>query len=202
MCGDRVRVTMDAETRFATLFAEAYPALQRYARYRGLRGADADDLVAETLTVAWRRLDDVPDDDPIPWLFAVARNLWRNDRRRDGRRRRIAAELPLDIGGPEPARAAAPPDEPDDLAASRIGRALATLPDTDQEVLRLIVWDGLTAAQAGVVLGCRAGAVRVRLHRARARLARALEPEETPAPPATGPGHAHPDKEKVDELHP
>lgn len=187
---------MDAETRFATLFAEAYPALQRYARYRGLRGADADDLVAETLTVAWRRLDDVPDDDPIPWLFAVARNLWRNDRRRDGRRRRIAAELLAD--GRDRAIDAAPPDEPVSLVATRIGRALASLPDSDQEVLRLVVWDGLTAAQAGVVLGCRPGAVRVRLHRARNRLARALDAAETPPPATTGPGHEDPDEETVD----
>jgi RNA polymerase sigma factor (sigma-70 family) len=187
---------MDAETRFATLFAEAYPALQRYARYRGLRGADAEDLVAETLTVAWRRLDDVPSDDPVPWLFAVARNLWRNDRRRDGRRQRIVAEMPIDMAdnGVE----AALPDEPASLTASRIGRALASLPDADQEVLRLVVWDGLTAARAGVVLGCRAGAVRVRLHRARIRLARVLDAAEMPTPPATEPGHDDPDKETVD----
>ena len=60
------------------------------------------------------------------------------------------------------------------------------------------MWDGLTADQAGVVLGCRAGAVRVRLHRARNRLATALEAAETPQPPATGPGHEDPDKETVD----
>jgi RNA polymerase sigma-70 factor (ECF subfamily) len=159
---------MDAETRFNALFAVAYPALQRYARYRGLRGADADDLVADTLAIAWRRLAEVPEEDPIPWLFAVARNLWRNDRRRDGRRRRLVRGLPID----------APPAPPDDLASlgeARILRALATLSDADQEVLRLMVWEDLSTEQAGVVLGCRTGTVRVRLHRARTRLAEALE---------------------------
>jgi RNA polymerase sigma-70 factor, ECF subfamily len=163
---------MDADTRFATLFAETYPALQRYARYRGLRGADADDLVAETLTVAWRRLDDVPADDPLPWLFAVARNLWRNDRRRDGRRRRIAAELLIDLAGAT--GEAAPPDEPASLAATRIGRALARLPEADQEVLRLVVWDGLTA---------RPGRRRPRLPRRRGPGAAAPRPQ----PPGHGP---------------
>ena len=33
-------------------------------------------MVAETFLVAWRRLDDVPEDDPVPWLLAVARNVW------------------------------------------------------------------------------------------------------------------------------
>jgi RNA polymerase sigma-70 factor (ECF subfamily) len=177
---------MDAETRFNALFAAAYPALQRYARYRGLRGADADDLVAETLAVAWRRLDHVPAEDPIPWLFAVARNLWRNDRRRVGRRRRLARNLPIEAP-------TAAPDDLADLGATRIHRALASLPGGDQEVLRLVVWDGLTAEQAGVALGCRAGAARVRLHRARARLAAALDDAEAPAPAATR--HGRPNAE-------
>ena len=77
---------MDTEARFRKLFDEAYPALRRYAHHRGLSGADADDLVADVLGVAWRRLDDVPADDAIPWLLAVARNHWRN-RLRAGRRR-------------------------------------------------------------------------------------------------------------------
>src|SRR5690242_21919206 len=33
---------------------------------------DAEDLVAHTLEIAWRRTDDVPADDPMPWLYAVA----------------------------------------------------------------------------------------------------------------------------------
>lgn len=35
--------------RFRRLFDGVCPALRRYARYRGLRGADADDLVADVL---------------------------------------------------------------------------------------------------------------------------------------------------------
>lgn len=190
---------MDAETRYNALFAEAYPTLQRYARYRGLRGDDAEDLVAETLTVAWRRLADVPVDEPIPWLVAVARNLWRNDRRRDGRRRRLAVGLPV-------AAAALPADEVAGTSQSVVLRAMAGLSEVDQEVLRLVVWEGFSAAQAGVVLGCSAGAVRVRLHRARTRLAEALEGAgvvvgvgETCASLATGPGHENTAKETADE---
>src|ERR687898_3426352 len=44
----------------------------------------------------------------------------------------------------------------------------------DQEILRLVAWDGLAPAQAGMVLGCSPGAARVRLHRARRRLAQEL----------------------------
>ena len=53
----------DSEGRFRVVFESTYSALARYARHRGLSGADADDLVAGTYEVAWRRLDAVPTDD-------------------------------------------------------------------------------------------------------------------------------------------
>src|SRR4029077_20093450 len=96
---------MDAEPRFRALFTDAYPVLRRYARYRGLLGPDADDLVAEVLTIAWRRLDDVPVDDPLPWLFATARNVWRNGLRSARRRNALVLRLPP----PEPQNAPADP---------------------------------------------------------------------------------------------
>jgi RNA polymerase sigma factor (sigma-70 family) len=153
---------VDAESRFRALFNVAYPALRRYARNRGLTGADAEDLVAGTLEVAWRRLDDVPADDPMPWLYVVARNLLRNKTRKDTRRGEILARTPPPVP---------PPTDPADLAPNELRTALAALSEDDQEVLRLIAWDGLTPAQAAVVLGCSAIAVRSRLHRARNRLA-------------------------------
>jgi RNA polymerase sigma-70 factor (ECF subfamily) len=55
--------------------------------------------------------------------------------------------------------------------------ALARLPEAECEALTLIVWEGLTPQQAAVALGCSAVAVRVRLHRARRRLAREFEQE-------------------------
>jgi RNA polymerase sigma-70 factor (ECF subfamily) len=158
---------VDAETRFRALFETTYPALHRYAFHRGLSGADADDLVADVLTVAWRRLEDVPRDDPIPWLFAVARNLWRNRLRAGRRDERLLQRLP-------PAQVQGPPGDPSDGRPGRLRAALAALPEDDQELLRLVAWDGLAPVQIAVVLGCSAGAARVRIHRARTRLAAAL----------------------------
>jgi RNA polymerase sigma-70 factor (ECF subfamily) len=158
---------MDAESRFRALFVDAYPALRGYARNRGLTGADADDLVAEVLTIAWRRLDDVPRDDPRPWLFATARNVWRNGIRSDRRRGDLVRRLPP----PEPQ---APPNEPAEHSHADIRIALATLNDDDQEILRLVAWDGLTTRQLASALGCKESAARVRLHRARQRFAAGL----------------------------
>jgi RNA polymerase sigma-70 factor (ECF subfamily) len=154
---------VNADDRFRALFVEAYPALQRYAHHRGLAGADADDLVAEVFAIAWRRLDDVPADDPVPWLFAAARNVWRNGLRSRHRRSALLGRLPRPA--PEP-----PPPEP----PGRVRAALETLHRDDQELLRLVAWDDLTPSQIAAVLGCTPGAARVRIHRARTRLATAL----------------------------
>jgi RNA polymerase sigma-70 factor (ECF subfamily) len=159
---------MNAETRFRALFDTAYPALRRYARARGLEPADADDLVAEVLTIAWRRLDDVPADDPLPWLFATARNVWRNHLRSTRRRAELTARVPA-------ATTTAPPPEPGAHSVTDILEALAQLSDDDQEILRLAAWDGLTTAQLARTFSCNEGTARVRLHRARQRLAACLE---------------------------
>jgi RNA polymerase sigma factor (sigma-70 family) len=157
---------MDREARFRALFDTAYGPLCRYARHRGMAGADAEDLVAQTLEIAWRRIDDVPMADPLPWLFAVARNLWRNQVRQVRRRSEILARYRV------PAPAAC--DDPAGLEPGVLRAAMAALSEADQEVLRLVAWDGLTPAQVAVVLGCTAVTARSRLHRARTRLAARL----------------------------
>jgi RNA polymerase sigma-70 factor (ECF subfamily) len=43
---------------------------------RRIGDADASDAVSEVSAVAWRRIDDVPDDEmTLPWLYGVARRL-------------------------------------------------------------------------------------------------------------------------------
>src|SRR5215471_8409857 len=68
-----------AEARFREVFGHL-PEVVAYARRRGSRDPEA--IGAEALTVAWRKLADVPTDDPRPWLYATARNLIRAERRK------------------------------------------------------------------------------------------------------------------------
>jgi RNA polymerase sigma factor (sigma-70 family) len=161
---------MDAEARFRALFIESCAAIRRYGLHRGLDRADSDELVAEVFTIAWRRFDDVPDD-AVPWLFGVARNVLRNMRRSQRRKARLLERLPR----PEVALSQEADSGSD---ASRVRAALASLDESDRELLALIAWDGLTPQQAATVVGRTPGATRVRLHRARARLAAALETRE------------------------
>jgi RNA polymerase sigma-70 factor, ECF subfamily len=175
---------MDHEARFRALFDTAYAPLCRYARHRGMAGADAEDLVAQTLEIAWRRIDDVPVADPLPWLYAVARNLWRNQVRQVRRRSEILARY-------RASPPAAAGDDPAQLEPGLLRAAMASLSEGDQEVLRLVAWDGLTPAEVAIVLDCTAVAARSRLHRARARLAARLGLDTGPqrrAPSEQAPG--------------
>jgi RNA polymerase sigma-70 factor, ECF subfamily len=123
----------------------------------------ADDVVNETFTVAWRRLDDIPEP-PLPWLLVVARNILRDTVRAEARRVSFAAEW---MSWVEPAEA----DIAEEVSErSALLKALATLPEDDRELLILSAWQGLTPAQAATVVGCSALTLRVRLHRARRRL--------------------------------
>jgi RNA polymerase sigma-70 factor (ECF subfamily) len=68
--------------------------------------------------------------------------------------------------------------------------AVAALPERDLEVLALVNWHGLEPRQAAQVMGCSAPALAVRLHRARRRLARALDTAAAPAGPRPAPAVA------------
>jgi RNA polymerase sigma factor (sigma-70 family) len=152
------------EARFAEVFRHL-GLIRGYAHRRGAH--DPDELAAEVMAIAWRRLADVPSDDPRPWLIGTARNLVLADRRRH--RMRLQ-----DLEGVEPPA----PEEPLapilDLDAE-LERGLASLSPHDREALLLVAWEDLTPAAAAASLGISAAAFRVRLHRARRRLAHALE---------------------------
>lgn len=153
-----------AESRFAGVFAHL-GLIAAYARRRGAHDPDA--LAAEVMAIAWRRLADVPSDDPRPWLIATARNLVLADRRR-----RDAALQPLD--GVEPAAPDELPPPSVDLDPE-LERALRSVSAHDREALLLVAWEDLTPSAAAASLGISASAFRVRLHRARRRLVYELE---------------------------
>src|SRR6478609_1608072 len=160
--------------RHDALFAEHHDAVWRYA-VRRVGDAAAEDVVAETFLVAWRRLDAVSEHERA-WLLSVARRVVANHRRGQRRRAQLAVRLAqgLEVAPEQPQR---DPDVP----AQAVLAALATLSEPDQEALRLVYWDELAPSDAARALGCTAVSMRVRLHRARRRLSRALAERGFPA---------------------
>jgi RNA polymerase sigma-70 factor (ECF subfamily) len=165
-------------------FDEVYAA-ERDAIYRFLfRLCGRRDLAEDLFQETWMRLARHAralrlDTDLRAWLYTVARNLHRSHARWAIVDRRALARLErwwyLD-GAPASHR-------PDERAAagaalSRLEAALAALPSAQREVLLLAVGEGLPQDQVARLLGLSHDAVRQRLSRARAALARHLERED------------------------
>ena len=151
--------------RFDALFAAHQRPVLAYAMRRCTNLADAEDAAAETFTIAWRKIDAVPEE-ALPWLYAVARRILANPRRGNGRRERLASLLGV-------ADVATPMRVGDDRNGPAF-EALASLRPADQELLRLVAWEELGNTQIATVLGISPNAAAIRLHRARARFAAAL----------------------------
>ena len=141
-------------------FEELAPALMEPVRRYLARRTDpdtAEDVLAETLLVCWRRVEEVPEL-PLPWVYAVARNCLHNAERSARRQDRVAARImaqPADPG---------PPDDP------VLDAALAALRPEEAELVRLWAWEQLTPAEIAVVLGITPNAASTRLTRAKKKL--------------------------------
>jgi RNA polymerase sigma factor (sigma-70 family) len=160
----------DRTEAFRRMYETYYSQVVAYARRR-LAPQEAEDLVADTFLVAWRRFDDMPRDDlALPWLYGVARRTLsqstRTSRRRDRLVARISSFRTIDNAGDLTT------DSVDDRQLVHL--ALSKLRPQDQEVLRLAEWEQLEHAEIALVLGCSPNAVAIRLHRAHRRFAEAL----------------------------
>lgn len=167
---------------FTAVYQAHHRQVYAYAVTRAGRQL-ADEVVAETFLVAWRRLSALPRATPLPWLLAVARRIVYERYRAEERQQAVAAELRAWIADASVA------DVADGVAErAAVLTALARLSDDDRELLTLVAWHGLAPGQAARVLGCSTATYYVRLHRARRHLKNALaaatEPER-PRPAAT-----------------
>ena len=152
----------EREERFTDLFASAYASLWAYARRR-VPPDDVDDVVADVFAVAWRRLDEVSADNPLPWLYGVGYKTIANVYRSHKRRLRLVQRL-----------AAEPAPFSDPAEDSSVIDALATLSPDDQEILRLAAWEQLDTSEIALCLGCSINAAALRLSRARKKLRQRL----------------------------
>lgn len=155
------------QRRFAVLYRASYTRILGYALRRTRSSEDAADVVAETFLIAWRRLDEVPAGlEGRLWLYGVARRVLANHLRSERRRSRLGERLREELSSFVPTTR---PVAVDVLAV--VDEALHRLRDEDREILRLVVWEELSHEEVGKVLGCSANAAKIRLHRARRRLA-------------------------------
>jgi RNA polymerase sigma factor (sigma-70 family) len=173
---------------FTVLFRRHAPYIQRYV-VRRLGQDAADDIVAETFLLAFRRRDcyDQTRTDARPWLYGIATNLIGRHRRAEIRMYRALART-----GADPVMEPFTDRVDDRVSASgasrRLAAALARLPDGHRDTLLLVAWGDLSYEETATALGIPVGTVRSRMSRARSKLRRTLggtnpatSDEESPA---------------------
>jgi len=168
--------------KFRILYEAAYPRVLGYALRRTSTPEDAADLVAETFLTAWRRFEELPPGDEARlWLYGVAHRQLANQRRGEQRKSALSERLAREL------EALAPvwhDPLPSDLTA--FAAAWQGLRPEDREVLGLVVWEGLSNAELAQMMGWSRALAKLRVHRARRRLAAELARQgvEVEAPPA------------------
>ncbi len=144
-------------------------------------GSDAEDLVQETFTQAYRAWDQLEDEaNARAWLYTIARRACqRLHRRRSGEPERLEplGELLPRPGETLPDLAPAGDPHGDRVRAEAreiVERAVAALPAPFRQTLVLADLAELTSAEIAAVLGLKEATVKTRLHRARLKLRQAL----------------------------
>jgi len=180
------------EQRYRLLFERNWRRVRAYALRRTRDVSAADDAVAETFLVAWRRLGDIPADNELAWLLGVTRRVLSNARRGDARRDKLLARL-HEVAVTDITDVADLAADASDTA-TELRAALGRLRVEDAEILQLAAWEQLAHAEIAVVLDISPNAVAIRLHRARHRLADEL----AKGSPPTGDTSAEPQSLEAD----
>jgi len=152
----------DSERAFAALVERHSPAVYRYARAACRDSELAWDLVQETFLRVHKHRARYRLGAPFkPWLFTIAANLARSERRARMRRPPLPSLGERDLPGsaPSPAQAAL-----DAERLERIRGALEQLPPPQREALRLRLLEGQDFTAIGQALGCPPATARTRVH--------------------------------------
>ena len=176
---------------FGALFDRHAKLIYNYCFRRVGSWATAEDMLSMVFLEAWRRRNkDLSSDKVLPWLYGVATNVVRNQRRSERRFARALSRMPAQEQEPD---FAADVDQrfSDEQQTQRALDLLGQLHGTEQDVFFLCAVMELGYEDAALALGVPIGTVRSRLSRARARL-RELDP---------GFGHEHGESTTVQEAH-
>ena len=176
----------DTKTFFSRGIEANMDALYGTALRLAGTGADAEDLVAETVSKAWSAIGSLQDRQRFrPWIFRILHNCFISNYRRAAVRPQESAYEEDDDGGV----AALPNAQPDEfliwwanperqffnnMLGSAIMQAIDGLPEAFRTTIILVNVEGLTYDEAAEALGVPPGTVRSRMKRGRTMLQKAL----------------------------
>lgn len=147
-------------TGFHGLYEAHARDVHRFALFLTGNAAEADDITAEVFLRAWTGRDRIAQATARAYLLAIARNLVRDGRRRGRREGELVGEF------------RAPGATADErVEFQQTLEALHALPEDLREALSLHVFGGLPYEEIARELGVALPTVKIRIYRARARLA-------------------------------
>jgi RNA polymerase sigma-70 factor (ECF subfamily) len=157
-------------TTFHELYSRYAEDVYRFAHWLSGNPDDARDITSETFVRVWTAPEEPRMDTVKAYLFAIARNLHRKQWRRQSRNVEIEETMPDPAASPDEAAA-----KRDDFR--RAMAAVQTLPESDRNLLLLRAEGELSYEDIAVSTGLSVAAAKVRVFRARAKLAEVLKPK-------------------------
>lgn len=153
---------------FAELYSLYYSRLYRTALSLMKRREDAEDVVMEAVSSAFRAISSLREPEKFEhWLFTLLYNTAKR-RLKLNSRRGITAELSDDI-----------PSEDGQIEQAELRELLsaarARLSDEENAIITLSVMNGYSSDEVGSIMGLRPGTVRSKLSRSLSKLRSALE---------------------------
>jgi RNA polymerase sigma-70 factor (ECF subfamily) len=148
---------------FQDLYESYATDVYRFAHWLAGDRFEAEDITSETFVRAWARTSTIRTQTLKAYLFAIARNIFLEERRK-GKRQVVLTE-----GYPDPA------PKPDEVVESRLELQrvrviLQALPEVDRAAFVLRVQHELPYAEIARVLGLSLTATKVKVHRVRKKL--------------------------------
>jgi RNA polymerase sigma factor (sigma-70 family) len=160
---------------FGLLFEQYSTLIYNYAFRQTASWDLAEEITSTVFLEAWRsrhRLK-VQNDSVLPWLYGIATNVCRRQRRTLVRRWRAMRRLPPELDEPDPAEQVAERLD-DERRMSDVLAVIDRLPAGERDVVLLVIWEELDYQSAAAALRIPIGTVRSRLNRARRRLSTSL----------------------------
>ena len=173
--------SLEESTAFEPIFDRHFSAVHVYLHRRAGRDL-ADELAAETFALAFsQRASFRGSGSALPWLYGIATNLLRRQRRKDRRQLRAYSRSGVDRSVSLEDGAAARAER--SLLDPRLAGALAAMRPRERDALLLYALADLSYEEIAFALGVPVGTVRTWLHRARKTAQRELAAAEVSVAP-------------------
>jgi len=154
-------------TQFHDFYEQYAPAIRRFALVLSHNAAVADDITSETFARAWTSAGNIRESTMKAYLFTIARNLYLDTLRHDRRRADLDESVLESLPDPRP-NVDVRVEHATELSGVLL--AISELPALDRTALLMRASEEMPYEEIAEVMGLPISTVRVKVHRARAKL--------------------------------